>query len=121
MTKGGERFRPGQRLRKSAEFNRPRNLGFTADCAGFVCRILPPMDPEAPPVKRLGLIASRRVGNAVIRNRAKRLLREIFRKNQAALPEACDVIIVVRSSYARYDYHNLEARFLKACKRFAEQ
>lgn len=118
MTQGGERFRPGQRLRKRAEFNRPRNLGFMADCAGFVCRFLPPLDADSPPVRRLGLIASRRVGNAVVRNRAKRLFREIFRKNQDALPQPCDVIIIVRNSYQRYDYHELEARYLKACRRF---
>ncbi|MGE9294239.1 MAG: ribonuclease P protein component [Puniceicoccales bacterium] len=117
MTAGGQRFRPAQHLRTRADFNRPRSLGFQADCAGFVCRILPPLDASALPLRRFGVIASRRVGNAVVRNRAKRLFREIFRKNQAALPEACDVLIIVRSSYQRYDYQNLEERYLKACRR----
>ncbi len=117
MTAGGQRFRPVQHLRTRADFNRPRGLGFQADCAGFVCRILPPLDPSAPPLRRFGVIASRRVGNAVVRNRAKRLFREIFRKNQNALPEACDVLIIVRAGFQKYDYHNLEARFLKACHR----
>lgn len=117
MTAGGQRFRPAQHLRSRADFNRPRGLGFQADCAGFVCRILPPLDATAAPLRRFGVIASRRVGNAVIRNRAKRLFREIFRKNQAALPEACDVLIIVRASFQKYDYQDLEARYLKACHR----
>lgn len=44
---------------------------------------------------RLGLVVSRRIGNAVERNRWKRLLREAFRHEQAALP-ALDLVCVVR-------------------------
>lgn len=117
MTAGGQRFRPAQHLRTRADFNRPRSIGFQADCAGFVCRILPPLSACTPPLRRFGVIASRRVGNAVIRNRAKRLFREIFRKNQDALPESCDVLIIVRASFQKFDYQNLEERYLKACRR----
>lgn len=118
MTAGGQRFRPAQHLRTRADFNRPRELGFQADCAGFVCRILPPLDPLAAPIRRFGVIASKRVGNAVVRNRAKRLFREVFRINQDALPEACDVLIIARASFQRYNYQELEARYLKACRRY---
>ena len=45
---------------------------------------------------RLGLSVSRRVGNAVQRNRIKRLLREAFRLVQHELPRAYDLVIVVR-------------------------
>lgn len=115
MQAGGQRFRPSQRLRTHADFNRPRGLGFKAECAGFLFRLLPP--PEGVQERRLGIIASRRVGNAVVRNRAKRLFREIFRKNQEALPPACDILIVVRASYDGQTYAELEERYLKACER----
>jgi ribonuclease P protein component len=46
---------------------------------------------------RLGLSVSRRVGNAVVRTRWKRRLREAFRQVRATLPTGNDFVIVVRS------------------------
>jgi ribonuclease P protein component len=46
---------------------------------------------------RLGLSVSRKVGNAVVRNRFKRLLREAFRVSRSALPIGLDLIVLPRS------------------------
>lgn len=45
---------------------------------------------------RLGVVASKKVGNSVARSRAKRRLREWYRLNQFDLPETKDVILVAR-------------------------
>jgi ribonuclease P protein component len=45
---------------------------------------------------RLGVVASRKVGNAVARNRAKRLVREAFRQNASAAPPGLELVVVVR-------------------------
>lgn len=72
----------------------------------------------------LGVIASRRVGNAVKRNRGKRLIREIFRRNFRTLPMlpmlpmlpiGSRFVVVLRSGFDRYGFFELEAHFLKAC------
>lgn len=47
---------------------------------------------------RLGITASRKVGSAVVRNRAKRLIREAFRTNKALFPADIDVVVIVRDA-----------------------
>ncbi|MEO0794273.1 MAG: ribonuclease P protein component [Verrucomicrobiota bacterium] len=111
------RLRPWQRMRKRREFDRERGVGLRYECPPFLCRILPPMDPTARPCRRLGVIASRRTGGAVQRNRAKRLLREAFRLNQHALPEHCDVILVARKELLDWSLEDLEKRFQDAAQR----
>jgi len=46
---------------------------------------------------RLGVVASRKVGGAVARARARRLLREAFRRNRRRLRGAADVVLVARA------------------------
>ena len=45
---------------------------------------------------RLGITASRRVGNAVVRSRAKRLIREAFRATRELWPVGIDLVVIVK-------------------------
>lgn len=55
-------------------------------------------------ITRLGVTVGRRVGNAVVRNRTKRILREFFRLNKFRLPRGYDLVFVARKDAGRLDY-----------------
>ena len=104
-----------KRLRTQRDFQQVRTEGKRTQCGPFILQWRQHAVDEGPG-RRLGVIASRRVGNAVRRNYGKRVIRSIFRQNEGAVPEGIDVVIVLRASFIHFDYAGLEARFLKACK-----
>lgn len=102
------------RLRRQRDFVEVRAAGHRIPCGPFIfqCRLRDPGDP----LKRFGVIASRRVGNAVKRNRGKRIFRELFRTHEALLPPASDTVVVLRASFDRHSFADLESRFQRACR-----
>jgi ribonuclease P protein component len=92
-------FTPAQRLHNKSDFDRVyRDAKRSAD-ALFAVFARP--KPGSPP--RLGLaIAARTVGNAVRRNRIKRLIRESFRLHQHELP-AADIVVNARNGARNAD------------------
>ena len=54
--------------------------------------------PNGRPFNRLGITAGKKVGNAVCRNRAKRLIRLAYRNAEAELPVGMDIVIVARTA-----------------------
>jgi ribonuclease P protein component len=55
-------------------------------------------EPQTNEPPRLGIVASRRVGNAVARNRAKRLVREAFRTTRDLFDTGLDIVVIVTRS-----------------------
>lgn len=62
---------------------------------------------------RLGLTVSKKIGCAVVRNRIRRRLREVYRLHEPALMQGCDVVIVARTRAAFSTYRQLEKDFCK--------
>ena len=66
---------------------------------------------------RLGLTASVKLGHAVVRNRARRRLREVYRLQSPRLRQGWDIILVARSRTARAPWKELNDTFLRLCRK----
>ena len=86
-------FGRDRRLRTRTEFDRVFRKGTRIEGRLFVMIGLPNDRPE----HRLGLAVSRKVGGATVRNRVRRLLRESFRKLDAADGRGFDLVVVART------------------------
>jgi ribonuclease P protein component len=88
-----ERFRPRERLRNGAGFDRVFKKGSRHPGRLFLLVAAPNgLDHD-----RLGLAVSRRVGGAVERNRARRLLRECFRRYERRPGPGADLVVVAHA------------------------
>lgn len=123
------RFRAEQHLRRPSEIRAVREHGQRLDCRAFTVW-WKPRDPitsaalaartgKKPATSpRLCVVASAAaVGGAVRRNRAKRRLREVFRRRQAELSQDCDVMMVARAAATEWPMADLDRRFAEACQR----
>lgn len=98
---GDQRLRRCDRLRERRDFQRVSRDGIRANSASFVVLAAP--SRAAAPACRLGVTASRRVGNAVQRNRVKRRIREWFRCHRDELPGGRDIVVIARQGAAALD------------------
>ena len=64
-------------------------------------------------VNRVGYTVSTKLGHAVVRNRVRRRLREIYRLNREKMPAGYDIIIVARVRAAETPYRKLERHYLR--------
>jgi len=100
-----------QYLTRKAQFEAVYDNGSPWVDKAIVMRAL----PNGLSISRFGFTVSRRVGNAVVRNRVKRLLREILR--QAPLQPGWDLVFIARTPAARADYHGLGKSVTKLLSR----
>jgi ribonuclease P protein component len=83
-----ERFRC---LRRSSDYNKAWKEGKRYHTAHFIVIVTP-----GGPYSRLGMTVSRKVGNAVCRNRLKRWIRELFRKNHNRFGLVVDISVIAK-------------------------
>ncbi len=67
--------------------------------------------PGSTPKSRLGITATKKFGNAVERNRIKRVIREVFRHNRGLATSPIDVVVNVKMRAGEQSYDRLEADF----------
>ncbi len=88
------------RLRRSADFERVRSQGRS----WYHPLVTISVAPNLLPHNRYGFIASRRLGNAVIRNRIRRVLREVVRHAEPRLKTGFDITCVARNEIVTQPY-----------------
>jgi ribonuclease P protein component len=110
------RFPRTRRVRRRAEFQQVFEAGRRVQGKYFTVL----MNPNEAGGIRLGIVASRKLGGSVLRNRAKRLIREVFRQSHP-LPGRQDVDVVVIPRRELFDaaYSSLETDFRAAYRRCA--
>ena len=64
---------------------------------------------------RIGISASKKVGNSVVRHRFARLVRESFRLNKDILEDGKDIIVVARAAAKDKNFDKIESAFLHLC------
>ena len=100
-------------LKENYEFRRLYQRGKSAagGTMGLYCR------KNKLDHNRLGLTASTKLGHAVVRNRCRRRLREVYRLNLPRMRKGYDIILVARGKTATAPWGELNSTFLKLCRK----
>lgn len=104
-------FRRDEHIRRRGDFRRVYGAGARLHGRHMTVFVL----PTERSLARLGIAATRKIGGAVQRNLAKRLIREVFRRNKPA--PGTDLVIVPRASLVRTPVPVIEADYRAALAR----
>ncbi len=109
-----ESFRPAERLRRRSEFLQVQRHGRKIVTANFLVFLL-----DSPGEgTRIGVTASKKVGGAAARNRVKRLVREVYRRNKSLFPGGKDIVLVAKRSAVELDFAALVEEMRQALRRW---
>jgi ribonuclease P protein component len=103
----GLRFLPQERIRRRVDYQLVYDRGLKIASRFSTVFILPHTTGARP--SRLGIAATKKLGGAVVRNRAKRLIREVFRRNKIA--PGFDIVIIPKRSLLDATLTVLEAEY----------
>jgi len=103
-----------RRIKQGRDFARAKTQGKRVSSGCLIANWL--TLPAGSPT-RLGVITARKVGGAVARTRARRLLREAFRLHQLELTQPVDLVLVAQPSIAGKAFVDVERDFLSALRR----
>lgn len=108
------RFPRSSRLKLNRDFARAKTKGERLANGCLIANWL--LLSENSPT-RLGVVTSGKIGNAVVRSRARRLLRESFRLHQHNLARPIDLVLVARNSIVGKSLAEVERDFLRALEK----
>ncbi len=111
-------FGKSQRVRRRSEFEQVFSAGYRVSSRYFTVIFLPGAAPSARlGSARLGIVASRKLGDSVRRNRAKRLIREVFRHLEPLPAAGLDIVVIPRRELFNAPFIDIERDFRTAWQR----
>ncbi|HVY71105.1 MAG TPA: ribonuclease P protein component [Verrucomicrobiae bacterium] len=108
------RFPRRSRIRQGRDFARLKSQGRRIAGACLIANWQP---VKAPGDSRVGVITSRKIGPAVTRNRARRLLREAFRLHQHEFSAPVDLVLVARNGIVGKRFADVDRDFQRTLQR----
>ena len=103
-----------RRIKQGRDFTRARAQGRRLTQG---CLVLNWVAMPGGTTSRVGVITGRRIGEAVVRTRARRLLREAFRLHQPHLSQPVDVVLVARQSIVGKRFDDVAEDYVAALKK----
>ena len=105
------------RIRKRSEYLAIQGKGRKLQTESFVVFVA--ASPSGPVGEgRVGITVSKRVGQAVVRNRVKRILREVYRRCRGQFPLGMDMVFVAKRSAAGLGLAGAEKEIERLCERY---
>ncbi|WP_349409010.1 ribonuclease P protein component [Pseudalkalibacillus sp. SCS-8] len=102
------------RIKKNEEFQAVFRNGESFANRQFVVYYLKKPDQD---YFRIGLSVSKKIGNAVTRNRIKRYVREVFHELEPNIKVAYDYVIIARKPTSTMDFHEVKSSLIHVMKR----
>ncbi|MGB5812914.1 MAG: ribonuclease P protein component [Polyangiales bacterium] len=106
-------FARTDRLRKRFEFRQVQLHGRRIHTPHFLLVV----QPNSLDNTRLGITVTKKVGNAVKRNRIKRVVREVFRRNRSMFPRGFDVVFIAKAGAHTIEYDTVLRELRRAARK----
>jgi ribonuclease P protein component len=117
MSEVSEKFPKTDRILKRDVFRRVYEEGRKIQFRYFTAFVLTKQTEGA----RVGITTTRKMGNSVERNRARRLVREAFRRNKWLVPQGVDIVINAKRSLVEAAYRDFESEFITFLQRAGQK
>ena len=115
---GPRPFGRDRRIRKRADFLRVQSEGQRASTPHFT--LLVALGPDSG-ASRLGIVVTKKIGNAVARNRVKRVCRECFRLWPDFVPGGIDLVVIAREGAPELGMAEVRGEWERAHKKLLER
>lgn len=115
MVASNARFTFGKerRIRRRSDFLRVQAVGQRATSSHFVL-LVAAREADAAACSRVGFVVTKKVGNAVQRNRIKRVCRECFRTWPDLVPDGIDLVVIARAGADELDLGQVRSEWERA-------